>query len=78
MDGWRTSEQLLIRVRAGNDGVRSFRFRGSAGNMCRFELDKPIQAGQPVDLEFIPQQPLRFEFMVAPPQQKPDKRDGGS
>ena len=69
VNGWRTSSELLIRRQSpeGARGPYQFQFRGSAGDMCRFELNKPL-VGERVHLEFIPQQPVRVEFLIQPPQ----------
>lgn len=67
-DGWRDSAELLIRGQSpeGDHSPREFRFRSSGGDMCRFDLNKQL-AGERVHLEFIPQQPARFEFLIQPP-----------
>jgi hypothetical protein len=66
-DGWRTFPELLVRAKTSEGQIRSLRFTGSGNNFCRFELDSATLGFQPFDLEFIPQQPMRFEFIVEPP-----------
>ena len=66
IDGARDVSQLLIRAKTPNDKLEPFRFGGSTGKLKTYELDNPL-SGQPITLEFIPQQPIRVEFLVEPP-----------
>ncbi|HKQ39630.1 MAG TPA: hypothetical protein VJ063_16255 [Verrucomicrobiae bacterium] len=66
VDGWRVSEELLVRAKSADGTAKSFSFRGSADNVCRFGMEEAA-AGEVFDLEFIPQQPVHVEFMVQPP-----------
>jgi hypothetical protein len=67
VDGWHNFPELLIRARTSESEVRSLRFTGSGNNLYRFELDRAMLGAQPFEVEFIRQQPMRFEFMVEPP-----------
>lgn len=71
VDGWRNFPDLLIRARTSEGEIRSLRYSGSGNSIYRFELDRATFGVQPFDVEFIPQQPMRFDFMVAPP--RPEK-----
>ncbi len=66
VDGWKRSEELLIRAQAPDGTAKSFQFRGSGGKVCRYELEQG-SSGELLHLEFIPQQPVHFEFTVQPP-----------
>ena len=67
VDGWHNFPELLIRARTSEGELRSLRFTGSGNSLYRFELDRAMFGAQPFEVEFIPQQAMRFEFMVEPP-----------
>ena len=66
IEGWHTSDELLIRAGNREQISKSFHFRNRMDNMCRYVMDHAAP-GEALQLELIPQQPLRFEFLVQPP-----------
>jgi hypothetical protein len=64
--GIKRSEDLLIRLKDDQGRTTGADFRGSANKIYRFDV-KLTNDAQKVEIEFIPQKPVRMEYIVEPP-----------
>jgi len=70
IDSIKRSDDLLIRFRDSRGDTFPAEFRGSADKTYHYNVKVPkgFDTSAPLDLEVIPQNPVRMEFVVEPPQ----------
>jgi hypothetical protein len=70
IEGLKSSRDLLVRWRDDQDRTFAADFRSNFDKIYRYEL-KVRKGAQKLDLEAIPQNPAKIEYIVEPPRPKP-------